>query len=69
MIWCPPTPHHCAPAEALAGQAEKDRPMADDNGHNHRYQPEEESPATLLPMLIGGLILIVVSMVLVMIFA
>ena len=43
--------------------------MADDSGHNHRYQPEEESPATLLPMLVGGLILIVVSMVLVMMFA
>jgi hypothetical protein len=47
----------------------KGPPMADDNGHDHSYQPEEESPVTLLPMLIGGLILIVVSMIAVMILA
>ncbi|MDQ0333499.1 hypothetical protein QFZ88_005881 [Mesorhizobium sp. YL-MeA3-2017] len=47
--------------------------MADDNGDKQNLRREEQdtksaSPATLLPMLIGGLVLIVFGMAVVMIF-
>lgn len=47
--------------------------MADDNGDKQNLRREEQdtepaSPTTLLPMLIGGLVLIVIGMVVVMIF-
>jgi len=55
-----------------AGDAvRKGQMMADGNGEElnrrrHEPQPEQRSPTTLLPMLIGGLVLIVIGMAVVM---
>ena len=58
-------PYHAREA-ARKGQKMADGNEEELNRRRHEPRPEQRSPTTLLPMLIGGLVLIVIGMAVVM---